>query len=219
MKISVSITKTKDGKESTLEKLKNTSADFIHVDTMDGKFVSQVQQGIDEVVSLLKNYPKPLDIHLMVENPKDYIEAFKDLNVFDITIHSEIENVDEFIDLIHSYNIKAGLAINPDTPASSIIKYLKSIDLVLIMGVFPGLGGQGMIEDTTKKIDELIEYRNNNNLNFLINFDGGVNDKTRGQVSDADILVSGSYICLSDDLEESINTLKEDLIDEISFIN
>lgn len=209
MKTSVSILKSNDTIEKCIEKVELTDTDFIHVDIMDGKFVERTTLSINDVNNLFYNSSKPLDIHLMVESPREYIEAFKDLNVFSITIHVEIEeNIEELLNLIKRYGIKAGIAINPETDINKLNNYLSLADLVLIMGVHPGAGGQKLKFSTTERIEYLSELRLLNRYHYLINFDGGVNNETRHLLDGLDMLVSGSYVCMSDDYQARINELR-----------
>lgn len=209
MKTSISFLKSKLSSEDTISAITSTDADFIHVDVMDGDFVERKVLEIPEVVRLLSKSEKLLDIHLMVSHPLEYISAFKNLNARYITIHIEIEdNIGELIELIHSYGIRAGLAINPDTPVSKLQKYLDRIDYVLVMGVVPGYGGQSLIPSTIDKIHELIKLRDEYNYHYQISFDGGVNGETRKLLDGLDIIVSGSYVCMSDDYQNTIDTLK-----------
>ncbi len=203
MKVSVSFLKYQNSKAETIQKISQTSADYIHVDIMDGLFVSQKNDDLDEFINLLKDCNKPLDIHLMVLNPLVYINKLKVLNPMFITIQAEILNPLVYIKQIKKANIKVGLAINPNTDISLLDNYLKYIDLVLIMSVNPGLGGQKFIEEVIPKIKKL------KSKNVLISIDGGINDETIKLVKeDVDICVSGSYICLSDNFEKQINKLR-----------
>ena len=193
MKTSISFLKSRLSTEDTIAEITKTDADFIHVDVMDGKFVER----------------KVLDIHLMVEHPLEYISAFKNLNARYITIHIEIEdNIGDLIELIHSYGIRAGLAINPATDISKLNKYLDRIDYILIMGVVPGAGGQSLIPETIDKVRALHYIRDMYNYHYQIAFDGGVNGETRKLLDDLDIIISGSYVCMSDDYQATIDTLK-----------
>ena len=209
MKTSISITKVKTTREDIVKELLNTDTDYIHIDMMDGKFVENTQLLPKEVLSLVDGIDKKLDIHMMVVDPIKYIRELQFMtNINNITIHSEIGNTDYYIDCIQSLGYKAGLAINPETKVDSILQYLDNVDIVLIMGVNPGLGGQGMIPETTNKIKELIELRNKYNLSFEIEFDGGVNEETRKLVDGLDIVVSGSYVCLSENIQKGIDSLR-----------
>jgi ribulose-phosphate 3-epimerase len=209
MKISVTFLKYKNTIEETIKEIDNTDADYIHVDVMDGKFVDNTFLPLDKTYTLLNGVKKPLDVHLMVENPIPYINEYIKLNPKVITVHSEINiNIDELIDYIHSNNIMSGIAINPSTSVDKISKYLNKVDHIIIMGVNPGYGGQKLIPETLNKIDELIELRNNNNYKYTITIDGGVNASTRPLLNNLDILTVGSYVSMSDNLQESINNLR-----------
>lgn len=204
MKVSVSFLKYQTSKALTIKKIMATSADYIHVDIMDGLFVKEKNDDLDEFISLLKKVNKPLDIHLMVLNPKEYIDKLQVLKPEFITIPCEILNPLVYIKQIKNYNIKAGLAINPDTLIDKISKYFKYLDLVLIMSVYPGSGGQKFIPEVVTKIKDIPRDK------ILVSMDGGINDETIKIVRDyLDICVSGSYICLSDDYESQINNLRK----------
>ena len=203
MKISVSFLTSKNIKEDLLT-LDKTSANYIHVDVMDSKFVEKENEPFKELKEL--NLSKLLDVHLMVEDPLSYILKYKDLNTEYITIHHEIDkNKIELLDIIKSYNIKCGIAINPDTDIEVLKEYLDKIDLILLMSVYPGKGGQSFIEETTKRIKKVKEMIKGKNI--IINVDGGINDKSISKVQQADMVVSGSYI-LNGDYEKQIKSLR-----------
>lgn len=198
MKLSVSILGIKDDIEKIRE-IEKSRADYIHLDIMDGEFVSNK-------VAMFANYNKTLDIHLMVNNVKEYIDKYKLLNPEYLTFHYEaVDNPKEMIDYIHSLGIKAGISINPITPVDSIIPYLKDIDLVLIMSVVPGKGGQTYIESSTDKINKLYELKQQ--YNYQIEVDGGINNETIKYVKNADIVVVGSYITKSENYSEKIDEI------------
>lgn len=209
MKTAISFLKSKTTKAETIKLIENTDADYIHVDIMDGEFVTNKTLSINETNDLLNKTNKPLDIHLMVKHPKEYIEGLADLNAKFITIHVEIEdNISELISLIHSLGIRAGISLNPKTSVSSLFPYLGLVDNVLIMGVNPGVGGQKLIMDTTNKIKELDKIRSEYQYHYEISFDGGVNDETRKYLDGLDIIISGSFVCMSDNYQEKIDKLK-----------
>ena len=190
-----------------LKQLENTSTDYLHLDIMDGKFVTNISELYDFIE---KNEPllKPLDVHLMVEDVNTYIEKYSNLNPEYITIHYEISsNVNEAINLIKSKNIKVGLSIKPNTSVSEIIPYLDKIDLLLIMSVEPGYGGQSYI-DISDKLKQARYLQKD--YNFVIEVDGGIND-TNISFVDTDIAVVGSFITSSDNYQEQINKLKENI--------
>lgn len=207
MKIAISFLKSKFNTIDTIKKINETDAEYIHVDIMDGKFV---ENKTDDFLNELKYTKKPLDIHLMVDNPIDYIIKYKDLKPDYITIHSEIEyNLFDLIDLIKSFNIKVGISIKPNTSIESIEKYLNIVDNILIMSVEPGMGGQKFMDSILYKIDELKRLRKENDYNYIISIDGGINDTTIKKVKDVDLIISGSFICMSDNYQEQINKLRK----------
>ena len=209
MLISVSYLSSYYSKEKTVSLIEKTSADYIHVDLMDGGFVPNKNFNIDEVIQLLNNHNKPLDIHLMTFDPIIYVEDLATLNPEYITFHLEAtKDIIKTIELIKRNNIKVGLSIKPNTDMLELMPYLSLIDLVLIMSVEPGAGGQSFIMNSVQRLNDLIKIRENDNLNFKIEMDGGINNETIKLVPNLDIAVSGSYICKSNNYEEKINLLK-----------
>ena len=201
--IAVSILGIKEDKLNNYKKIDNTSCDYIHLDVMDGVFV-------ENKVDFDFNYDfnKKLDIHLMVKNVEEYINKYKVLNPYFITFHIEVEeDIDKLIKILKDNNIKVGISIKPNTDINLLNKYLSYIDLVLVMSVEPGRGGQKFIEESTNKINYLKDLREKNNYTYLIEVDGGINKDTINKVSNADIKVVGSYITNSDDYENKIKTL------------
>ena len=204
MKVAVSFIKSLYDEKKTIELIDSTSADYIHVDIMDGEFVSTKNYDFDDIKLMMDGVSKLLDVHLMVRHPLDYIKDYASLNTKQIIFHAEADDdIYETINEIHSYGIKAGLAINPDTPVKQIEKYLDLVDTVLVMSVYPGKGGQKFIPESSDKIKEL-----NNYSDFLIEVDGGVNKDTINLTVGADMVVSGSYICESQDYEKAIEGLR-----------
>lgn len=201
-------------KENRMNELMNSSADYIHVDIMDGIFVQEKTRDDDEIISMLTNSTKPLDVHLMVKDVKKYIDLYSKLNPSNITFHYEaIKNHIETINYLKEKNIKVGLAINPSTSIESILSYLDMVDIVLIMSVYPGRGGQEFISDTIYKLKRLKEVKELNHFKFKIEVDGGINDKTIAKVSEADISVSGCYITNGESFEKQVKILRDCLID------
>ncbi len=210
MKISASFLTSYD-KSKDLAKLNLTDVDYIHVDYMDGKFVSQKSLPFRELKKVYKYTSKRLDVHLMAEDPSKLIRKFASLNTEFITIHLEIQkDINKLLSLVHAYGIKAGLSIKPDTDIEKLIPYLEDIDLILVMGVEPGKGGQAFIEKTEERVKQIKElFKEKSISNILISVDGGINNKTKEKVKDADILVSGSYITSSNDFQEKITSLRK----------
>ncbi len=209
MKISVSYLSSKYSKEDTIRLIEATDADYIHVDLMDGGFVPTKNFTIPEVLSLLEKHIKPLDIHLMVFDPIIYISDLAKLKPKYITFHVEAtKDIVKTIEEIRKQGIGVGLSIKPNTDLYELMPYLSLVDLVLLMSVEPGAGGQEFISSSVERLKELLEYRCQNNLSFQIEMDGGINKDTIKQVADLDIVVSGSFVCKSDHYQERINELK-----------
>ena len=210
--ISTSILSIKDDLENSLKKLDLTSTDFMHVDVMDGIFVNNNSVAYDVYEELLDNCNTPLDVHLMVSDVKKYIDLYRELKPVIITFHFEaVDNHRDVIDFIKSCGIKVGMSIKPNTKVSEIVDLLPYLDLVLVMSVEPGKGGQEFIYDSPVKINELDKIRKEKNYSYLIEVDGGVNDITSKLCINADILVVGSFITSSDDYEEKIKKKKKTL--------
>ena len=208
MKVGVSFLSSKDVVRD-LKILNNTDADYIHVDVMDGKFVTNKTMPFKEMKHISDYTDKRLDIHLMVEEASKYIPLYAELNAEYITIHVEIdENIEEDLKLIRSFGIKAGLSVKPDTKVSELIPYLPYIDQVLIMSVEPGAGGQTFIDSSENKIRETRALLNSYNIDAIISVDGGIRDTTVKMCRDADMVVSGSYVVLSDNFQEKISSLR-----------
>lgn len=205
----MSFLKSKYNLKDTIDKINKTDVEYIHVDVMDGNFVPNISCIYNDVKDVLKNTNKMLDIHLMVDNPIKYILEYKNLLPKFITIHSEINNnIDDLIDLIKSYGIGVGLSIKPKTSVEFIEKYLDRVDNVLIMSVEPGRGGQKFMDSVVYKIDILDKIRKNKKLNYKISIDGGINKDTIDKVRNVDFVISGSYICMNDDYQSMIDSLR-----------
>lgn len=205
-KISTSILSS-NNLTNTIEKLNKSITDYIHLDIMDGLFVPNTKLSIEELKNILPLINKPIDIHLMVENPLPYIKAINNPNVKYITIHIEInQDINSLIDTIKSSGYKACLAIKPNTTIEEIIPYIEKIDMVLIMSVEPGYGGQKFIPNSVEKLKTIKKI----NKNILTEVDGGINNDTIIYVKDyTDIVVSGSYIINNSNYNEAIINLKK----------
>ena len=206
MRLSVSILNSKD-KINMIKTLNNTKISYIHIDVMDGLFVSQKSLPSDEIIKISPFSSKSLDIHLMVENPMYYIERIKELpNIDNITIHLEInKDIKNILNKIKEYCFKRSLAIKPNTDINLLVPYLDIIDRILIMTVEPGLGGQPFLENSPNRIKEIKKLIKDKNIELEV--DGGINNQTINKVKDVDISVVGSYITTSDNPAQRINDL------------
>ena len=202
--------------EKEIKNIENCGADWLHFDVMDGHFVPNISFGLPVLKSIAKCHNMVNDVHIMISNPKFYAPKFVEAGADIVTFHYEAcandAEVFEVIDLIHKAGGKAGLSIKPKTPTDKIFKFLPDLELLLVMSVEPGFGGQGFIEDSLGKIFHLKTYMLDNNItNCLIEVDGGINDKTGKlcKTAGADVLVAGSYLFGKEDAKERIAGLKE----------
>lgn len=208
MKLSASFLDIKEPKCEEITKLSNLDVDYIHLDVMDGIFVENKTYNYDEFYDMLRFTTKPRDVHLMVSDVKKYIDEFSKMKPKFITFHYEsVSEVSSVINYIHELGIGVGISIKPSTDVSEIVKYLDYVDLVLVMCVEPGRGGQIFIEDSVKKIEQLYDLREKENYRYLIEVDGGINDQTIKKCNKADICVVGSFIT-KQDYVEAIKKLK-----------
>lgn len=196
-----------------IELINKSKADWFHLDVMDGVFVPNITFG-SPVLDIFKNYAKkPLDIHLMIVNPENYIDKFSSYNPDTITFHIEaVKDISAILNKIKNLNIKAGLAINPDTPIKDLEPYLNEIDMVCLMGVFPGFSGQKFINKTNSRLRDLKNLIESKKSKALIQIDGGVDLSNVKELSrlGADILVSGSCIFKSKNPSKIIDSLKKE---------
>ncbi len=205
IKISTSILSSTN-RINCVKELNETDTDYIHIDLMDGKFVPNKQFSIKEIIELSKLTNKSLDIHLMTNNPIKYIKKIINLkNIEYITFHIEInKNKNKIINYLKKNNIKCGIAINPETNIDNLKEYIQNIDLINIMSVHPGYGGQKFIPETITKIEKL-----KSTTNKIIEVDGGINNEIIKYIKNSiDIAVIGSYITKSNDYNKTINDLK-----------
>ena len=200
--------------EKDIKKLETAGADMIHVDVMDGHFVPNITIGPPVIKALRSKTSLPFDVHLMIDPVHKYIKDFANAGADIITIHPEATpNLQESIDEIKSYKKKVGISLNPDTKISIVEEYLDKIDLILIMSVYPGFGGQKFILEVLEKIKSLKVLKDKKKLNFDIEVDGGINFSNFKSVIDAgaNVLVSGTTIFKENNgnIKKNIETLKE----------
>lgn len=194
--------------ERDIKLVEKAGADWIHVDVMDGHFVPNITIGVPVVASIRKVTKLPLDVHLMIENPEKYIEAFVKAGADILTFHFECgSDIKSTIDLIKSFGVKAGLSIKPKTSPEVILPYLNDLDLVLVMTVEPGFGGQKFMQDCAEKIPVI---KANAPENLVIQVDGGINAETARICTSngANSLVAGNYIYKSTDIKSAIASLR-----------
>lgn len=185
-------------------------AQWIHCDVMDGHFVPNISYGPLIVEAANRTTDRFLDVHLMIYNPDQYIPAFVKAGADLISVHQEaVPHLHRTVQLIHSLGIKAGAAINPATPVSSLYQILPDLDLVVVMSVNPGFGGQPFIEFTYQKVRELVQLRNDLGLNFLIEVDGGVGPSNIEALAEAgtDVFVAGSSVFKAEDVATRVSEL------------
>lgn len=208
MKITVSYINSLYDQKKTIDLINETSADAIHVDLMDGIYAGTKNFDINHLPILFKDNIKPLEIHMMVSKPSGYLNDLLKLKPSCIYIHPSTEpSVFGLLNELNNYEILRGLVINPDEEISSFSHYFPYIDRVLLMSVIPGKGGQKFLKSTKERLQELIEYKKDND--FEIYIDGGINNETIKEVTNADGVISGSYICMSKDFESRIKSLKK----------
>lgn len=194
-----------------IDKAESSGVDWIHYDVMDGVFVRNISFGEPVLKSISPIIHLPIDAHLMIVDPIRYIDNYADLGVQGITFHYEAaKDVQAVIDKIRSRGLKVGMAIKPATPVSEIIPYIEQLDMVLVMTVEPGFGGQVFLTETLGKIKQVREYIDEHKLPVRLQVDGGINRDTGKLVREAgaDVLVSGSYIFGAEDMVEAVNSIR-----------
>lgn len=194
-----------------IERLNLTDADYIHVDLIDNSYVKGTVIPFKKIKKIYKYTSKRLDVHLMVEKPEKYIKKFAVLNTEYLTFHVELgKNIEKNLELIRRYGMKPGLVINPDTDIELLKPYMDNIDMILVMSVMPGYGGQPFMTEVLDKVKKLKNYIKVNDYDIIISIDGGINNDTAKLATAAgvDMLVSGSYITNSSDYQEKITSIR-----------
>ena len=197
--------------ERDTKMINSSEADWFHIDIMDGVFVPNISFGMPVLAAIQKHAKKPLDVHLMIIDPDRYIETFAGLGAAVLTVHYEAcDHLHRTLQKIKSCGMKAGVALNPHTPIASLNSIIQDIDLVCIMSVNPGFGGQSFIENTFEKVKELKKLINQHNSDCLIEIDGGVTNTNYSELiaCGADVLVAGSYVFKAENPAENIKLLK-----------
>lgn len=193
-----------------IDMINASEADYLHLDIMDGVFVPNISFGFPVMKAVSKICSKPLDVHLMIVEPDKWINQVRDIGAEIMNVHQEVcPHLHSVVQRIHQAGMKAGVTINPATPVSTLVDIVNDVELVLIMSVNPGFGGQPFIEHSVKKVRELRRLIDETGSKAMIEVDGGVNGETGKQLAEAgaDILVAGSYVFGSPDPHQAIHTL------------
>ena len=204
MEISVSLLKESNIDEA-IEKLNTTNASYFHLDVMDGNFVSNTSYSVLQIKNMIKKCNKKIDAHFMVNNPLYYLDELKEEKIEYFTFHVELDDVESIINKVKECNFKVGLAIKPNTNINVLNRYLDKIDLILVMSVEPGYGGQKFLPSTISRLNDIKSLIGNRNIKLAV--DGGINNDTIKLLNDVDIVVVGSYITNNSDYQEQIDKL------------
>ncbi|PCH68065.1 MAG: ribulose-phosphate 3-epimerase [Bacteroidales bacterium] len=197
--------------KADIEMVNNSQADWFHLDIMDGVFVPNISYGLPIVEQINKIAKKPLDVHLMIIDPDRYVDAFKKAGADILTVHYEAcTHLHRTVQNIHNKGMKAGVSLNPHTPVSVLEEIISDIDLVLLMSVNPGFGGQSFIENTYEKVEKLAQLIKEKNASVIIEIDGGINLETGKKLIEAgaNALVAGSFVFGANDPSKTISNLK-----------
>lgn len=194
-----------------IQLLNNSEADYIHVDVMDGHFVPNLSFGLPIIKQVKAIADKPLDVHLMISNPQDYIQEYKEAGADIFTVHAEVcPHLHRMLQAVQKAGMQTGVALNPHTPVQILENVIQQVDLVCVMSVNPGFGGQQFIEHTYQKVKDLKKLITDSEADTKIEIDGGVNKDNARRLVDAgaDVLVAGSAVFKADDAKQMISTLK-----------